>query len=491
MNKVSNIARNTSYLTVALIIQKVLTFTYFALLARYLGPENLGKYYFAISFTTIFSVIVDLGLGNVLTREAAKDNSNSPSLLGNILSLKIPLLFISILAVAIIINVLPYDGVTRQLVYISLISMVFDSFSGIFFSVVRAYHNLFFESISSICFQVIVMVLGLIGIGLGAEVRLVMLPLAVASICNFFYSFWVVRHKIRVPIKLFWNRPLIRQLIVITAPFAIYAIFQRVYTYLDSVLLSLLAGDRQVGLYQVAFKIIFALQFLPMAFTASLYPAMSFYWLNNREQLKISFERAINYLTIISLPIIFGIFLLADKVVLVFKADYIEAIWPLKISIIALFFIFLNFPIGSLLNACDRQARNTWNMVWATILSVIMNVILIPHYQALGASITALVSSFFIFILGMYWSSKLINYSFKKNLKILLKALGASLAMVLVILPLKNSLNFFLVSAIGALAYFLILFLFKGIRREDVFSIIRSFRKKNTVASEENSELVK
>ena len=67
--KVVNIAKNTSYFTFALILQKVISFTYFAILASHLPPEQLGKYYFAISFTVVVGILLDLGLGNVLMRE--------------------------------------------------------------------------------------------------------------------------------------------------------------------------------------------------------------------------------------------------------------------------------------------------------------------------------------------------------------------------------------------------------------------------------------
>ena len=52
--KITNIAKNTSYFTLALILQKVISFTYFILIARALGPEDLGKYYFAISSPRFF-----------------------------------------------------------------------------------------------------------------------------------------------------------------------------------------------------------------------------------------------------------------------------------------------------------------------------------------------------------------------------------------------------------------------------------------------------
>ena len=128
--RINNLARNTSYLTIALIIQKVFSFSYFVLLARNIGPENLGKYYFAISLTTIFAIFIDLGLVNYLIRETAKGLESSTKLLSNILGLKIILSSVSLIAVFLFINFLGhYDTLSKHLVYISSISMILDSFT--------------------------------------------------------------------------------------------------------------------------------------------------------------------------------------------------------------------------------------------------------------------------------------------------------------------------------------------------------------------------
>ena len=322
MNKVGNIAKNTSYLTLALIIQKVISFTYFTLLARHIGPAMLGKYYLAISFTTIFAIVIDLGFANVLTREVAKEAKKASAWLANILGMKIGLSLLALAAVVISINALGYDDLTRQLVYISCVSMVLDSFTATFFAVSRGFHNLKYESISSVIFQVIVLVVGYGALLLGGGLIPAMAALALASVFNFLYSLGIVKKYWSLSLKPAFDRALSLEIISLSWPFALYAVSQRLYTYFDSVVLSLLAGDEQVGLYQVAFKIIFALQFLPSAFTASLYPAMSAYWQENRGQLAVSFERAMNYLIIISMPIIVGALVLADKLVLLFKDAY-------------------------------------------------------------------------------------------------------------------------------------------------------------------------
>lgn len=479
--KITNIAKNTSYFTLALIVQKIISFAYFMVIARALGPEDLGKYYFAISFTTIFAIFIDIGLTNVITREVAKTPEKAQKFLGSVLAVKIPLSIISFLAMALFINFLGYPELTKQLVYISSISMILDSFTLTFYAISRGFHNLSYESIGSIIFQLVILITGLFVLRENLGLIWLIATLALASVFNFLYAFILLNKKWKVKIIFEYDKIFIKSLIAITIPFSIYAIFQRLYTYLDTVFLSVLAGDKYVGIYQVPFKIIFALQFLPMAFTASLYPALSSYWHNNKEQLAITFERAMNYLIIISLPIAFGIIILADKIVLLFKSGYSEAVLPLQITMVSLVFIFLNFAVGSLLNACDKQKINTINMAVVLITSIILNIVLITNFNAVGASITVLFTNLLMFILGMRIVPKIIKYNLKSIITITLKACVSVLVMAILVFYLKALLNIFVVCLIGAAAYFISLYILGGFKKEDIASVYNSFIKKSAV----------
>jgi len=484
MSKIANIAKNTSYFTFALILQKVISFSYFIVLARALGPEDLGRYYFAISFTTIFAIFIDLGLANVLTREVAKDERRTVALLGNILALKIPLAIFSFLLVLFFINSSDYPELTRHLVYISSISMILDSFTLTFFAVIRGFHNLFFESIASVIFQAVILSSGIIFLRLNMGLKWLLGALVFASAFNFLYSLILVWKKWGIEIRPKIDKVLLRQIVKVAIPFALFAVFQRFYTYLDSVILSALAGDRYLGLYQVAFKIIFALQFLPLAFTATLYPAMSSYWVSNKEQLSITFERAMNYLIIISIPIAVGIIALADKIVLIFKSGYGEAVLPLRITMVALIFIFLNFPIGSLLNACDRQKQNTKNMGIVLAVSIILNIILIPTYKAVGASITVVVTNFLMLVLGLVLVPGIIKVRYRKILRTFFVSLIGALIMAGFTIALKSHINMFLLFFASGCIYFTVLYGLGGFKKEDVVSIYKSFSRK--IINEEN-----
>lgn len=478
-DKITNIAKNTSYFTVALIIQKIISFSYFTIYARELGPENLGKFYFAISFATLFAVFMDIGLANVLIREVAKTPERASALLRNILAIKIPLAIFSWIVVMLCAYLLGYNELVKTLILISSFCVILDSFTTVFFSSIRGFHNLKYESISSVGFSVIVLVASLIVLRLKLGLPWLMATLLVASLLNFLYAGLMNVWKFKVNIIPQWDRALVKKLFTITLPFGLYIIFQKAYTFMDTVLLKQLADDRAVGLYQVPFKIVMALQFLPAAFIASVYPAMSKYWKDNREQLVVTFERSINYLMIIALPISVGAIVLADKVILLFKSEYSydEAVLPMQLIMVALFFMFLATPVGALLNACDRQKANTVNMLLTASFSIALNIILIPKYGVVGASITLALSSVLLLLLGWRYVKKIIAYRPAKILSVLGKVLVATLVMVIVVLLFKSLLNIFVLVVLAGLIYFFILFLLKGFQKEDLTSIVQSFKR--------------
>lgn len=475
----ANIAKNTSYFTLALVLQKIISLTYFTIYARALGPADLGQYYFAISITSIFSIFIDLGLSNVVTREVAKYPEKARSILASTIAVKLPLAFLTVLAIIAWAFIWGYDPLTKQLIYISAIAMVFDNFTGIFYSVSRGFHNLKFESLSSILFQLIILVLSLVILAKGGSINWLMAALLAASIFNFIYSFSVIKIFWRISVAPIWDKPLIKKLFNMALPFGLFVIVQRFYTYFDSVLLFKLAGDKAVGLYQVPFKIIMALQFLPMAFVASLYPVLSTYWHSNRDKLAQAFEKAVTYCLLLAIPVSFGSMAMADKIILLFKEQYTETGLLLRISIVAVPFMFLGFPVGSMLNACDRQKRNTINMTITAFISALLNIILIPRFGVLGACITTLVTSILMLVLGWIVIPQITRLHWKAIMASLGKIILAGLAMLLVVELIKNQLNPFLTIAVAALVYTVAVYVFKVISQADIDYFIKSLKGKD------------
>jgi len=473
----TNIAKNTSYLTVAMIIQRIFSLIYFTILARELGPENLGKYYLAISFTLIFSIVSDLGLNSVLTREASKNKTEAKNIFANIMGLKVPLSLLAIIITLIGSHFSGYDPLVKNLIVVSLIAVILDSFSNSFFSVARAFHNLKYESISAAAYHAIVIIFGLTFLFSGLSLVYLMLALTIASLFQFIFSFFIVSYKIGVPFGIAYNRKMIKEIILITIPFSLTTVIQRIYAQFDTLLLGYMTSALYVGYYQIPFRIISALQFFPSAFSASLYPAMSHFWTKNRPRLQSSFEKSIIYLSLISLPITAGVFFLADKIILLFKSGYSEAVLPMQIIILALFFIFVNFPIGALISACDRQKDNTLIIGIITVVGVVLDIILIPHFKVVGASFTVLITNSLSTILGIWRVKKIISFDGKKIISAVSRTFCAALLMGVIVFYLKSYLSIFLIVPIGAIIYFISLFIFRSINKDDILYFKDSFFK--------------
>jgi len=183
-----SIAHNTAWMTIASIGQKIISFAYFTVLARNIGVENTGKYFFALSFTTIFVVFVDLGLTSVLVREGAKAKEKIQNYFSTVLSIKMFLGILTYIAAIITINLMGYQIETRHLVYLSAVTMLFDSLHLSVYGTLRAYGNLKYEAIGTICSQFLTMILGTCFLYAGLPLIYLIAAFTIPSFCNVCYS---------------------------------------------------------------------------------------------------------------------------------------------------------------------------------------------------------------------------------------------------------------------------------------------------------------
>lgn len=464
-----NLAKNTAYLTLATIVQKVLAFVYFTLIARFVGVEWTGKYFFALSFSYIFSVFIDFGLNYVLIREIAKDKSRIQKFISNVFTIKLLLALITFTVGAAIINLTGHDELTIHLVYLALFAVILDSFHLNFYGVFRGVHNLKFESIGVIIYEVIILSFGLGVLIMHPSLALLITALILGSGFHIIYTTILLKKKLGVFPKLELDLKFLIPVFCIAFPFALATIFTKISSYADSVLLNFLSGDAYVGWYSVAYKITYAFQFIPMAFVAALYPAFASAWVGDREKLSQLLVKSLRYMMIIAAPICFGIWSIADKIILAFYGQqYAYSILPLQILIFVLFFIFMDFPIGSLLNACNRQVTKTAITGVTMLINIVLNILLIPQFDVIGASIAGLVSFTFMFFAGLFYAKKIIKFSFSliaiKAFKILLS--GAVMAAAAVIA--KNYVSFTIVIPIAAIIYSAMLFALRELRTSDI-----------------------
>lgn len=475
------LARNTSYLTLALIAQKVISFLYFTFLARTLGPTAVGRYVLALAITTIFSTLLDVGLSAVLTREVARDQSSAPKLVRMVLGYKVLATALVISAVVLTVHLLGYPQLTRELAYIACGVMVLDSFILTAYSTIRGFQTLVWESLGTILVQLVISSTGLVVAQFTNDLRYFMVALLFGATVHAGYAMWRLK-SFGINLRPSFSLNGWRELLRLAWPFAVAAILLRVYSYLDSVLLSKLADDHAVGIYSVAYKVTFALQFIPSAFSASLLPGFSSYFRVAPEKLAQTFIRGVVYLTAISVPISLGAIVVAPKMIAWLYPAFSGAVVPLQILMASLPFLFMTFPVGALLPACNRQERNTLNIAMATAASVILNVMLIPRFGPMGAAIASLISTLVLLSSGWVVAKQLTNYDSTylggRLWRIALSGAGMSLAAWLI----SQVAPVFYAVLVGAAVYATLVVLLRGVPVSELKDFWQILLRKQTVS---------
>lgn len=465
----SSIAKNTAFMTIASIGQKIISFVYFSLIAKNIGVEGTGKYFFAMAFTTVLVVFVDLGLTSVLVREAAKAREKIQAYFSTILFVKIILGILSYIAAVLIINWMGYPVDTKQLVYLSAITMLFDSLHLTLYGILRAIGNLKYEAIGTVSSQLFTLILGSIFLYFNLPLIFIILAFTIPSFLNVCFVTTVLYTQYKINLTPRFDKKIFLYIGKISIPFALAAVFARIYSYVDSIILSKISGDLQVGWYSVPYKITYAFQFVPLALMAAVYPRFSEYFISDKQRLAFIFERSVKYLLIVVLPIAFGIGVLAPDLILFVASDqYVNSIIPLQILLTGLIFSYVSFPVGGLLNACNKQNTQTAIVGIVMTVNIILNLIFIPKYGVIGASCTALLGNVLLVVMGYLFVPQITKVSHMFLLKSFFQLFLSALIMAVVVGYVNKFYNFSLAIMVGAVVYSAMLFVSGAITKNQL-----------------------
>jgi len=315
---------------------------------------------------------------------------------------------------------------------------------------------------------------------LRAPVVFMILPLVAGS---FFYLINAViffRKKMHSwPLPRF-HRKTMKSLLILAWPFFVTAIFAKIFATSDTIILSLSSGDKFVGWYSAAQKLVLAfLLLIAGSLSTALYPSFSYYFIHSKEYLRKLFSQGIFYMILITIPLSLGLIVLSRPIVLfVYGPDYLSAVPALTILAIAMPFMFLDYIISGFLNACEKQKINTLIHGLGAGIFVALNLFLVPLFFHVGSSWAVLISFSFLFVLEIYWSRKIIKinwrYLFQKFLLICL----SGLLMSAVLLVIKDRLPLVLTVILGAGVYFIFAYISGLIKKQELLFLTTIIKSK-------------
>lgn len=478
------VAKNTTYLTLALVGQKILSALYIPIIAGLIGPSSTGVYLGVLSFINIFAIFIDLGLTPAFIRQTARDGEQGRRDFNVIMTFKLLNSALVVVAMFVVVMFLHRAGITGpDVTYLrwAVVGMTLDALTATGYGFFRGLQRLEFEAVGTVLHRVMVMIVGLTALQLGAPAIVVVIALVAGSATNFLYaSFHLWRQGINWQPK--WHWPTLKPLLKIALPFGVAALFTAIYANSDNLLLQIFKNHRAVGLYGVANKMVLAFQILPAALVGAIYPAMSAAFISDKEKLQRLFIDAMRYLMIVFIPVMVVIALLAQPLVLhLYRETWIDAVWPLRVLAIGLPFLFLHYPVGYLLNAANRQTRNTINIAITVIINLGLNLLFIRQFSYQSVAVISVFSSALLFFLGLYYARKIMPLGGRVLLTTMVKTMAAGLLLAAIgatTISRVTSLGGVLaVAATLGVIYIALIFLLRIVRRQDVESLLSRLRR--------------
>ena len=379
------IAYNVVFNSVAKIASTVLALVAIGFITRYLGTEGFGNYATVLAFFGLFAALADFGLSPLLAREISRKDAPEQTIVGNIVALRIVSSSLVLGLALIATPFLPYDRELRLGIIIAAVAFVFASSSGILNGIFQKRLAMF--EVATVEFLGKCLQLGIIVAavsfdwGFGAIILALLAYMVFNAVLLFFLS------QRLLPFRLSFDIPFWKNFLRESLPVGIISIVSFAYFKMDTILLSILQGSADVGIYNAAYKIIENLTFFPAMIAGLVLPLFSRYIFHEPEKFRLVADKTFKVFVVFAAPLAVGGFFLAEPLVLLIGGpDFLAAALPLRILIFSLAAIFFGNFFNAILIAGNLQKRLLALLSVVAACNIVANLLIIPRYSFAGAA---------------------------------------------------------------------------------------------------------
>ncbi len=396
--------KNAGWLFGAEIISKLLAYGIIVLLSRTLGPEGLGQYSFIFYYVGLLGIFSDLGVGYYFMREVARDRSKAEELLPDVLGFKIVLALLNFLVIVALTLPLPKPGWMKVLIILVGAEAMLTWIAYIFVRIMYAHEVTKYEALSRVIERTWAFFVGGVILYLYRSlIPFVFVLLTGYTIREILRIRWGSRFVNRVKIRF---RPEVWvALLKKSYPFWLIGLFTLIYYRTDMVMLSLMKGDYETGIYRAAYTLIEVSLFIPSILFATTMPSMARLWNEDKRTLEVLLKKSFRMILGLGILGAVGYYIFSRVgIVIIFGDNFLPSVPVLRILAFVIPFMFVNSLLGSFMNATGKERTFMKIASLTALLNVVLNYILIPYYGASGAAIATVISQGIINIslLGLY-----------------------------------------------------------------------------------------
>jgi O-antigen/teichoic acid export membrane protein len=385
--------KNTGWLFAAQIFSMGASFIATIIIARKLGPGNFGQLSYAVSFISIFSILATLGIDNILYRDLIKHPEKKKEYLGTALTIKLIASFITAILVCIFAFYFGQDDVSKILIAILSIGLIFNAFQIINFEF-QAQVKSKYPSIISCIANFTVNALEVMVILTGRGVIYLAIVATFGSILSAILYWYFYEKKIEG--KLFswkFDKNIAKNLLRDSWPLIFTGGFTLVYARIDQVLIKNMLGASQVGIYGVAVILAEVWNFIPGILVSSFFPAI----INAKKTSEEIYYARLKKLSLLllSLAIIISLsmtVLSSFFIHLIYGQAFMGASIILQIYVWSSVGTFLGVLASNYLITENNQKTLIFMTFIPMVINVILNIWWIPKYGIVGSAYATLIS---------------------------------------------------------------------------------------------------
>lgn len=400
MNTTQSVAKNSLVPMALNLFNKLIDFVFAAFYLRVLGPAESGAYATAIAIVLWFEIVANWGLNTFLIREVSLDRSRAGHYLVNSTALRAFTTLIGALPVLAYVGAIGLTGnpLSRDiLLAISLLAlgMVFSGMgqgvAGLFYAYESAEYPAAIATVTTILkvgFGVMLLLLGASYLGLAA-VSILVNAITLILLFGLAWRLFPLRAQ---PWHLDWA--LQRRMLVISYPLMLNHLLATIFWQIDVPLLRQFNGETVVGWYNAAYKWVNAFNVIPAFFTFALFPILSRQVHTSLPDARRTFRLSVKLLVLVALPLAVIVTWLANLMMgTLGGAEFLPD------GAIALRLVIWSIPIGwinSVTNymviSLGLERRLTLAFILGVSFNIIANLIFLPSYSYVAASIITILS---------------------------------------------------------------------------------------------------
>jgi O-antigen/teichoic acid export membrane protein len=242
-------------------------------------------------------------------------------------------------------------------------------------------------------------------------------------------------------------------------------IIAQTYVSLGTLMLNFMKGETVVALYSSANRIVAPINAVGILFTIAVFPVISRLFAQSDWRQLSAIRRLTTKLMISAiLPIACVLIFKAEEIIrLLFGDTYANAADSLRILSITMIVIWICVGYSRFLTATGQNNKYLIAVSIAAMVNLVLNIILIPRFGAIGAAVATLAAELGSFFFMFGFAQKIRKNPF---LPLIAKPVMATICMCVVLVFFKTNLVLCLIAA--AAAYLVVFILLRGVSHDDL-----------------------